>query len=84
MKQVMLVGCLIALLFNMAIAGEPQSTIVGPVMENRYVAPDPQNKETKAPETVQTLMEKGVIQVGEEARLEQTRQVLRPVNKKQF
>ena len=85
MKQVMLIVCMITLLFgSVVIAEESKSTIVGPVMENRYIAPNPQDKETKTPETVQTLKEKGVIQVREEARLEQKQQVLRPINKKQF
>lgn len=80
----MLVVCMSVLLVSAAIAEDTETTIVGPVMENRYVAPDPQNKETKSPETVQTLMEKGVIQVSEEARLEQKRQVQTTVKKKQF
>jgi hypothetical protein len=65
---------------GVAIAADTESTIVGPVMENRYVAPAPQDKDVAPPEQVQKLMDQGVIPAAEQARLEQ--QVLQnPVKK---
>lgn len=82
MKQVMLVVLAFALIFGgVAIAAEPEpSTVVGPVMENRYVAPDPRDEGVELPETVEKLMDQGVIPAAEQQRLDQ--QVLQAPKKK--
>lgn len=72
MKQVVLVALLLSFIIGgVAIAADTESTIVGPVLENRYVAPAPQDKDVQAPETVQKLMDQGAIPAAEAARLEQ-------------
>jgi len=81
LKQVVLVIVAFSLILGgIAFAADQGSTIVGPVMENRYVAPDPQDKDIQPPETVQKLMDQQVIPAAEAARLEQ--QVLQnPIKK---
>lgn len=69
MKQVVLGVTMLLLFCGMSFADE-NSTIVGPVMENRYVAPSP-DENVPVSETTQKLMDKGVIPAAEEARLEQ-------------
>jgi len=82
-KQVMLVVLATALIFGgVAIAAEPApSTVVGPVMENRYVAPDPRDEGVELPETVEQLMDQGVIPAAEQQRLNQ-QQVVQTQKKK--
>ena len=48
---------------------QQESTIVGPVMESRYVYISPQDDEAKIPpETVQKLMDQGVIPAAADAK----------------
>jgi hypothetical protein len=81
MKQALLVVLAFALILgNFAFAAEPESTIVGPVLENRYQAPDPRDEGVEPPETVEKLMDQGVIPAAEQQRLDQ--QVLQVPKKK--
>jgi len=73
LKQLILcVAALSLILGGIAFAQEQQeeSTIVGPVMDNRYVhiTPEDDSKESGLSETAQKLMDQGVIPAAEEAR----------------
>ena len=75
MKRVMVLIAVATLIFSgIAFAGEQdkeqqESTVVGPVMQNRYVYISPQDDEAKVPpETVQKLMDQGVIPAAADAK----------------
>ena len=74
MKQLILcVAVLAIVLSGMAFAADEkkqeESTIVGPVMQYRYVSPEDLEKDQQAlSETSQKLMDQGVIQAAEEKR----------------
>ena len=78
MKSVVVTLVAFLMLSGVALANEQQSTIVGPVMQNRYVAPNPQDKDVKPPETVQKLMDQKVIPAAEAARLQGKQTVSAP------
>ena len=72
MKQLILcVAAASLILGGIAFAGEQeQSTIVGPVMQNRYMHITPEDDQAKVrPEPVQKLMDQGVIPAAEDARI---------------
>lgn len=76
MKQVVLaVSMLLLVLSGIALAEDQKqdhsgSTIVGPVMVNRYVYISPKDDQAKVqPETVKRLMDQGVIPAAEDARI---------------
>ena len=71
MKQVVLMVLVLSLIFGGVAIAQEQSTIVGPVMESRYQAPDPQDKDVAPDEQVQKLIDQGVIPAAEQARLDQ-------------
>ena len=78
MKKVMLVLLMLSLIICSVTFAQNQdqdqdikSTIVGPVMDNRYVAPTPQDQNIAQQPTVVKLMDQGVIPAAEQARLEQ-------------
>jgi len=84
LKQLILcVAVLAIVLSGMAFAGEEQkkeeSTIVGPVMNNRYVHMTPEQQQQALSETSQKLMDQGVIQAAEEQR---TREAVQQPKKK--
>ena len=58
-----------------------KSTIVGPVMQNRYIHVTPKDDQTQEglSETSKKLMDQGVIPAAEAARQNQTQQVVQPV-----
>ena len=87
MKQLVVFVALFSLILSgIAFADEQkqgESTIVGPVMQNRYINHEdlPKPGETgDLSETSQKLMDQGVIQAAEQART--TQPVVQPVRKK--
>ena len=84
MKQLILCVAMLSLILSgIALADEQESTIVGPVMQNRYInhedLPKPGEK-GQLSETSQKLMDQGVIQAAEQART--TQPVVQPVKQK--
>ena len=75
LKRVMVLIAVATLIFGgITFAAEQntenqESTIVGPVMQNRYMQISPQDDEAKVPpEMVQKLMEQGVIPAAADAK----------------
>ena len=74
MKQLVLI---VAVVVSLALGGvafadeqkQTESTIVGPVMENRYVSIMPEDEQPALSEPAQKLMDQGVIQAVEDARV---------------
>ncbi len=74
MKQLVLIVAVVSLILSgIAFADEQkqaESTIVGPVMENRYVSIQPGDEQQPAlSEPAQKLMDQGVIPAVEDAKL---------------
>ena len=84
MKQLILCVAMLSLILSgIALADEQESTIVGPVMQNRYVAQeDIKPGEGELSETSQKLMDQGVIPAVEQQRInEGSRVVVQPARK---
>lgn len=81
MKQLVLVVAMLSLIFSgVAFADEQkpdpaESTIVGPVMQNRYVPMTPEDEDAKKrSEATQKLLDQGVFTAVEDARANQQSQ----------
>lgn len=85
MKQLILCVAMLSLVLSgIAFADEQkqESTIVGPVMQNRYIMQEPVEEQPGTgdlSETSKKLMDQGVIQAAEQARTAQP--VVQPVKK---
>ncbi len=86
MKQLVLCVAMLSLILSGSAFADEQkqakeSTIVGPVMQNRYIQPEdlPKPEMGNLSETSQKLMDQGVIQAAEQARI--TKPLAQPVRK---
>jgi len=73
LKQLILCVAMLSLILSgIAFADEQnqeQSTIVGPVMQNRYIQPEDLQDKPALSETAKKLMDQGVIQAVEDAKV---------------